>query len=256
MSTVDTFTRADSTSTLGTTESGGYTYGVTGGTFGISSNKAYCVTAPGSVVHAYVDTGSADGSSEITMSGVVAGDYLIVVGRFTDASNHYRWEGVVGGTMQMYKVVGGTGTAIGAASAASVANGDRIGIACTGTTIEGKINGSVVRTITDATITTGSKWGFTHYNSSGQRYDDFAVGIADTTDPVVSTIFTNGTTTVITYTEPLEDDFVPLISQYTVKANSVVKAISNVAINQAAGTVTLTHAAVAGGQTVTVSYSK
>lgn len=68
----DTFTRANSSSTLGNVEMGGLTWGpsyASASTWGVSSNKAYCVSAStGNAGYATIDTGRLDNVVEATVT--------------------------------------------------------------------------------------------------------------------------------------------------------------------------------------------
>ena len=86
----DTFTRADSASTMGTTEVGSKTWTAGAGTWGISSNKAYSVTDANSD-KATLDSGLADAHLRCTVRGTFnhATNYRmsVLTFRYIDANN-------------------------------------------------------------------------------------------------------------------------------------------------------------------------
>ena len=99
----DTFTRADSTTTLGTAETGGaWTAHV--GTWGISSNQAYCPTSAGLNI-ATVDTGYSDGFVTVTVTGVSAAGQRLVF-RLSDSSNYWDLQAVTGSCLLQKYVAG------------------------------------------------------------------------------------------------------------------------------------------------------
>ncbi len=88
----DTFTRADNALTLGSAESG-QAWTAVAGTWGISSNKAYCVGDMDTET-AVLESGIADGIVDCTVSGTLASgtDFRIphVLVRYLDANNFLR----------------------------------------------------------------------------------------------------------------------------------------------------------------------
>ncbi len=86
---------------------------------------------------------------------------------------------------------------------------------------------------------------------------DVSAAIPDTTPPAFASAAVNGTQLVMTYSETtLLATAAPAPGAFTVLAGGVAVTVSNVAIDQAAKTVTLTLAsAVQGGQAVTVAYT-
>ncbi len=82
--------------------------------------------------------------------------------------------------------------------------------------------------------------------------------IVDTAEPIVASATVNGNQLVLTYTEStlLDAAVLPAAGDFEVKAAGAVRAVSAVAIDAAAKTVTLTlAAAVSAGQAVTVAYT-
>jgi uncharacterized repeat protein (TIGR02059 family) len=88
--------------------------------------------------------------------------------------------------------------------------------------------------------------------------DDIDVSAADITPPVFASAAVNGTTLVMTYTDAsmLDAAHVPAAGSFGVMAGGTSVAVSGVAVNATAKTVTLTLAsAVGNGQAVTVAYT-
>lgn len=170
---VDTFNRADSASSLGTTSDGTATWTVLqGGPFGISSNQAYM---PGSIASsvAYVDPGDADTTvavkvAALTISTAAAGPAFRV-----SSANNYWAVYCLNTTATLYKVVGG---AFGSQGTFTVAAGDTISVVLSGSSIVAKRNGATQLTVTDSTFSTATKHGL-YMEGSSTRLDDFSVGI-------------------------------------------------------------------------------
>lgn len=180
VSITDTFTRADSTTSMGTTTTGSKTWTNLDGTWGIDTNKGYCVLGPGGgLAKATVDATIADCtmSAVITSSGTPNCGFVL---RATDASNCYLVEVGPGASYapKIYKVVGGTTTAIATGTAVTFASGDTLSVVLAGTSITVKRNGTTVASVTDSTFTTQTKHGFYVYAPSVAglpRFDDFSL---------------------------------------------------------------------------------
>ena len=177
----DTFTRADSSSSLGVTSTGAVAWSALRGTWGISTNRAYVSSGHSSTLQfAVVESGLADGTIQFTVASNTfpnqSGSYF----RATDANNGYILESGVASTAKLYKYVAGVATQI-AASAGTVTfnTGDVIQVVLAGTSITVKRNGTTIITVTDSTYTTQTKHGlYTIVPSGGTtplRLDDFSV---------------------------------------------------------------------------------
>lgn len=167
----DAFNRADSAVTMGTADTG-QTWTPLSGTWGIVSNTAYGVTAVDGDV-TIVDTGVTDGTAYATLTGTSGSTYPCIVGRGTDNNNYYQVVMMAQGQANIYKKVAGTVTQLTTVND-TFANGNTLGIRCSGTTISYLRNGSVITSVTDSSLTTGTKWGLrTGGGASVVRFDDF-----------------------------------------------------------------------------------
>jgi hypothetical protein len=174
----DTFSRADSTTALGTADTG-QTWVAGVGTYGISGNKAYPVSA-GDGDRAVIETGVVGQkvTATVTVGATTGtGPSVSLIARATDASNGYLFN-LSNNTAQarIFKMVAGAYTVLGGAVTANVVDGDAESLSVKGATITVLKNGVVILTTTDSTFTTGTKAGFRVGASSGTvRYDDFKV---------------------------------------------------------------------------------
>jgi hypothetical protein len=142
----DTFTRADSTTTLGTAETGG-PWSARVGTWGIASNKAYLVS--GSTGIATVPM-LADGTTQVTIS-TIAGRAGMVF-RVQDANNYWVITDSFGfATYNVNKVVAGSATFMGNLGLAG-ADGDVLKVICSGSSISIYYNGVLKLSLTDTTF--------------------------------------------------------------------------------------------------------
>lgn len=170
----DTFTRADSTTTLGSTETGQAweVFGGGGTVWGISSNQAYRVSgSDGSV--ARVDTGVTDQTVTATITTDTSFQGLVVRSSSTD--NFYLFDRTPT-AWRIFRCVTGNFTQLGSGSVDSAALTMRyaaVGSSMTATFLPS----TVVASLTDTGITTGTFAGFRHggANNTPPRYDDFTV---------------------------------------------------------------------------------
>lgn len=181
ISITDSFTRADSTSALGTTTTGSKTWVQTAGTWGIATNKAYVSSGTASqVCIAAVDATVADCTIAATFTAGAASNTGLAF-RVTDASNFYQVDTHVGGTasIAMFKCVGGAFTAISIPATAAFVSGDVLTVVLLGSSITLKKNGTTFATVTDSTFTTQTKHGMyieaPTGTSPGGRIDDFSI---------------------------------------------------------------------------------
>lgn len=131
---VDTFTRADSATTLGSTEAPVVAWNPVTGTWGIGANGARLVTSGGTHNVAGLDTGHADGVLTVTFS--TRADQMGVAFRIVDANNFLLLKIFTAfGTAQLFKVVAGVQTAVGSFFSSDIANGCSYLIAMRGSTI-------------------------------------------------------------------------------------------------------------------------
>lgn len=174
----DTFTRADSAVSLGSTESPVLAWSALVGTWGISTNRAYNVAATNNAV-AVVTTAASDVTVSATMAVLSAANTAGVAVRCSDGSN-FIW--VVGYTaassnVLIVKRVAGADTVIATlTSPSALANGDVLSAVCSGNTITARINGVTVGSATDAFNNTAVKHGLTcGAGDATIRWDNFSI---------------------------------------------------------------------------------
>jgi hypothetical protein len=161
----DTFTRADSATSLGTADTGG-AWTALSGTWGISSNQAY--KPAGTTGIAYIDSGKADCKIQVdhsTVSGVNGG----LAFRIVDASNYWLASG-----NQLWKVQSGSFIAQGG-TYLSFTNGQTMQVVLNGSLITVLKNGVAVATAVDSFQSTATKHGLRTDNTTA-RFDNFLVG--------------------------------------------------------------------------------
>ncbi|WP_307874757.1 DNRLRE domain-containing protein [Frankia nepalensis] len=180
----DSFTRANSSTTLGTSDTGEQWQALTlpglgNGTWGISGNAAYLATASGNRNMATVSA-AADGTFSFKMPVAQAG--LGLAFRFADASNYWR---VVAqpssGTWQLVRTVGGVETVIATSSGGLCCTAtDTLTVVTNGPAISVLRNGSQILSANDPAVFYGSRVGpFAEATGSG-RIDDFTATAATT----------------------------------------------------------------------------
>lgn len=158
----DTFTRANSTTTLGTD------WVALDGTWGISSNTAYCVTTTAANHFAGHDCGTWDGTA--TVDAVTGGNpfYQGLIFRWVDASNYCLIDRdnlyvVSGGVQSTYPHTGGFADGVDAT----------IKVVVAGTSITVYKNTTVINTRT-LTTPLGTIWGVrTYTGGTSYRLDNF-----------------------------------------------------------------------------------
>src|SRR6267142_5975758 len=108
----DTFTRADSTNNLGTTETGSLTWSSVNGTFGISSNQGYDSSVTTDSI-AVVDAGIADFNAYITIVTYDATNFF-EQGLYFRVSSTTNWWRIVRSDTHyiVQKMVSGTKTTV------------------------------------------------------------------------------------------------------------------------------------------------
>ena len=177
----DSFNRADSTTGLGTTDTGQTWEQIGTGILGIIGGTAYRVTSNAAAV---VDFGQAD--MMVSHKIVVSGDYFAGhFARYVDANNCYSLDTSSAGGLgqvKVMRVIGGSSIATGA-TIASIANGDTLGVSykevAGGTEIKMYKNGVLVATDTDRTAgrPMGTKAGLKPHNNGNIRLDDFRIEV-------------------------------------------------------------------------------
>lgn len=162
----DSFNRADSTSTMGSTDTG-QTWTYQSGTWGITSNTAYPVTASGQLT-AVVESSVSDCTVQVTHS--TAGSSPGLCWRATDDNNYWLVAGLTA-----YKRVAGGFTSMG--STGGIADGDVLSVVLSGASHVIKKNGSTVLTISsDSFNQTATKHGL-RAQVNNSRFDNFSVTV-------------------------------------------------------------------------------
>lgn len=183
---LDTFTRADNTSTMGSTESGTagpLAWAVLGtGVYGINSNQAYPFT-PVASDKIVVDTGVANGTFAYTVQGAAI-LYSGLVCRLTDINNC--WLVTYDGTNTYLNRLNASVNVVMGTYVGMPVAGDVVAMVCSGNTIAVTINGAtVIAAITDSFNNTATKAGLTlAAGSAAVRWDTFTVTVAGGADHI------------------------------------------------------------------------
>lgn len=177
---VDTFTRADNASSLGTADTG-QAWTAHAGTWGITGGQATAFS--GVDISATVDAGSADVDVSVTLAALQGGggEYSGLTLRYVDANNRIRLY-LNGGTgsaiVARYRIAGvQSDITLGGTWAA----GDVLRAVVVGSSLAVYRNGTLVGTRGDAPHVTATRHGL-HAESygGGIRFDDFSVKTATT----------------------------------------------------------------------------
>lgn len=159
----DTFTRADNSTSLGSAETG-QAWNALVGTWGVISGTAYTSVATAQSI-AVIDTASTNADAQATVGG---GNQGLVVG-LVDASNYYTSDSGI-----IYRCVAGAFTNIGG-GALTLAAGNVMRLVRAGNQISLYRNGTLLASVTDSSLTTGTKHGLRIHNSATVRLDNFTV---------------------------------------------------------------------------------
>lgn len=195
---LDTFDRANSTTSLGTSDSG-HAWTARNGTWGISSNAGYSVDDGDNVI-ATVDCGETDQTVSVTLSTMPGGsDFAGVCARWTDNSHYYLADAGGGnGTLRLF-LVNGNYFQLGSGISGAVAAGDVITLEVIGTSVRALVNGVEKIAVTDSTLATGTNAGLRAGLAGDARYNNFSVneeaGPTDFTLNPSSDVTVNGWTT-------------------------------------------------------------
>lgn len=176
-SITDSFNRADSATTMGSTDTG-QLWVPNHGTWGINGNRAYEVaTAADNQETTVVQSGIADCTIAVTLA--IATSQAGICFRCSDPNN--LWVVLSTGTagaLQTYKRVAGTFTQLGT-NGLPCANGDVLSVVLSGSSITVKKNGTTVAACsgTDAHNATATKHGLYIFSisSTAARFDDFSI---------------------------------------------------------------------------------
>lgn len=188
--TGDTFNRADSTTNLGSTNSGTtQAWTQNSGTWGIQTNRAYISAAADSIA---TIAGAADFDLlDVEVDVWTAGDAWLVF-RFTDTSNYLRFGGTFGAAARFEAVVGGVTTRTDI-SANILAQADELRVRCAGSVIETFINDELVLTITETAQQAATRVGM-RTASTNPRFDNFTYSEAASPQTFTVTRAVNGVT--------------------------------------------------------------
>lgn len=179
---VDNFTRADSTSALGSTSTGSKTWTQKTGTWGIATNKAYCSNGNASQLNfAYVDAAVADGTLSAVLTTTSGPAYAGMIFRENGSDSCYFVEVQVGASYAptIYKRVAGSQSTLTSGSAITFASGDTLSVVLAGSSITVKRNGTTIVSTTDSTFNANTKHGMyivaPASTTSTIRIDDFSI---------------------------------------------------------------------------------
>lgn len=167
----DTFTRADSTTNLGSTDGDGLLDPVAWtqnrGTWGISSNEAYTSAATTRSI-ATVDLGTPD--ADIQIHNTTANQFPGAIFRFVDTANYWRWcrFGVSNAELTVREL--GVDHQITAVSAGT---GIHYRVITAGDVIRCYANDSFLAGTTDTRFNTATKFGMYDDNSTTTRLDSW-----------------------------------------------------------------------------------
>lgn len=179
----DDFNRADSTTSLGTTTTGGKVWesldaGAGAATWGISGNRAYCsATKPNGNVT--IDAGVSDEVSvQVTLAALAEGGTDAgLLARFADVNNFWMLYIDPGSNYAVMRRTGGSYTSLTTGGAASP--GDVLKITVSGMTLTFYVNGAQLHTVDDASFQTATRFGLRVSSGSGTasaiRFDGFAL---------------------------------------------------------------------------------
>jgi len=165
----DAFNRADNSSSLGTADTG-QTWTALNGTWGIDTNKARNYS-PGTQAFATVDTGSANITAQLVVTGGTSSGGGITF-RAVDLNNLWFTE-CDSGQMLLYRVQSGSYTQI-ITGMPAVSSGDVIQVITQGNLITIFRNGSQVGQTTQSFNNTATKHGLRDYGGA-IRLDDFTL---------------------------------------------------------------------------------
>lgn len=157
---LDSFTRANSTNALGSTEVGALAWSQDAGTWGISSNQMYASNGNAATnCRATVDCGSADGIVSLTLAA--GGHPSGLVFRSASSGNEYLLVMQVGvsAAVTLYKGVAGTYSVLVTGPTYTPAAGSVITVELHGDSIIIKDDGVVIIATTDSTYSSATRHG-------------------------------------------------------------------------------------------------
>lgn len=174
-SIVDSFDRANSPAELGTTESG-QPWEAVSGTWGVSEQQAILVEPNPDGVRsiAVVDLGSSDGSVAVT-GGTMRQGWGVVF-RYQGPFNYWFLTAAPDfATYNLARISNGEFQSLGSVGLAEVADGTEVQIRLSGSTIEIRVAGKLVKAVTDPTLIGATQAGIisTGAEADGATWDDF-----------------------------------------------------------------------------------
>lgn len=170
----DSFNRANNLTTMGSTDGATVVaWEPLRGTWGIEANQGRNISSTADAV-AVVQTNVTNQTASIVLAtrGAAAGSVLVC--RCSDVSNFYAAFFDSSGSTQIYKVVAGTATTLGATSSHTATAGDVLGFTTIGSTLTMYINSVSHLVRTDTDLTTGTKCGLRCDNDT-VLFDTFSV---------------------------------------------------------------------------------
>lgn len=171
----DTFTRADSTSSLGTPSDGGSAWVAQSGQWGIATNRGYKFSDSNVWQHATLEASSSSVDVQVTVQ--TFRDGAGVIARVQNSQNLLNFHGFSGTGYRVYKVVANSWTQLGTTNAGTPASGDVYKLTVDGSNnIKGYIGGSLmVDAGADSAGSTNTLHGLISYVGDTTRFDDFSI---------------------------------------------------------------------------------
>lgn len=175
----DTFTRANSAVTMGSTEIGAKVWTPLGGTtWGITSNTAYRASAgTGYDNPVIVDAGASDCTvSVVVVTNPGDGHTPRLYFRMTDKDNGFFFQAESGIAVKIYKNEATALTEVGAAAVTDIGAGKTFSVVLNSNSIIAKLEGVTVITASNAFNQPATKHGFGGHENTA-RYDNFTVTV-------------------------------------------------------------------------------
>jgi hypothetical protein len=122
------------------------------------------------------DLSSVDHYGQVAATAISGGNrYAQVAARFDSAADTAYWARFVQSTsvFRIFKIVTGTQTALGAGTTQTYSAPDTIQMRCNGSTLDAYLNGASVESISDGSITTGTRCGIGLNSAGAVTLDDF-----------------------------------------------------------------------------------
>lgn len=166
----DSFTRADSTTTLGTTDTG-QAWTAVSGTWGIGTNRAYKPSGAGDHA-AVVEAAATDVTATVTLATAAA--FYGLAPRVVDANNLWIVYYNTASTMLLTKIVGGAYTVVGNTGTLTTTTGDVFSVVMAGPAFTVRRNGVDMFAATDATHGAATRHGM--YSGVNNAFlDNFSI---------------------------------------------------------------------------------